>query len=104
MKKKILHFKQADTKDCGPTCLKIIVKYFNKDISVRSLRDLNETTRVGSSLLGLSDTAEELGLRSLGVKLNLEHLEKAELPCIVHWNKNHYAVLYKIRNDTKLYI
>lgn len=100
MKKKFPHFKQADTKDCGPTCLKIIVKYFDKDISVQSLRDLSETTRVGSSLLGLSDAAEELGLRSLGVKLNLEHLEKAELPCIVHWNKNHYAVLYKIRNDT----
>lgn len=100
MKKNFPHFKQSDAKDCGPTCLKIIAKYYKRDISVQSLRELSETTRLGSSLLGLSDAAEELGLRSLGVKLNLEYLEKAEIPCILHWNKNHYAVLYKIKNNT----
>jgi ATP-binding cassette subfamily B protein len=90
------HYKQADQKDCGPTCLKMIAKHFGKVIGVQELRKLTETTRIGSSLLGLSEAAEKLGFRSLGVKISLERLQEAPLPCILHWNKNHYVVLYKI--------
>jgi ATP-binding cassette subfamily B protein len=89
------HYKQADFKDCGPTCLKIIAKNFGKVISIQELRKITETTRAGSSLLGLSEAAEKLGFRSLGVKISLEKLLEAPLPCILHWNKNHYVVLYK---------
>ncbi|MBT8243888.1 MAG: peptidase domain-containing ABC transporter [Winogradskyella sp.] len=99
MKIKFPFYKQKDTKDCGPTCLKIIAKHYKKTISIKHLRTISETTRVGSSLLGLSDAAEKIGFRSLGVKLTLKRLKEAPLPCIVHWNKNHYAVLYKIRKD-----
>ncbi|TXD49768.1 peptidase domain-containing ABC transporter [Polaribacter sp. IC073] len=95
--KKFPHYKQSDQKDCGPTCLKIISKYFGKVISIQALRKHAETTRTGSSLLGLSEAAEKLGLRSLGVKISLEKLLEAPLPCILHWNKNHYVVLYKIK-------
>ncbi len=97
---KFPHYKQFDHKDCGPTCLKIIAKYYNKVISLEALRALSETTRVGSSLMGLSDAAEQLGFHSLGVKISLEKLQEAPLPCILHWNKNHYVVLYKIKNNT----
>ena len=93
-------YRQPDAKDCGPTCLKIIAKYHGKTISIRRLRDLTETTRQGSNLLKLSETAEQLGFRSLGVKIPLLDLFDAPLPCVLHWNKNHYAVLYKIRKDT----
>jgi ATP-binding cassette subfamily B protein len=93
-------YKQPDGKDCGPTCLKIIAKHYKKNISIQQLRAISQTTRAGSSLLGLSDAAEKLGFRSLGVKLTLERLKEAPVPCIVHWNKNHYAVLYKINNDS----
>jgi ATP-binding cassette subfamily B protein len=72
MLKKFPHYKQKDAKDCGPTCLKIVAKYYKKTISIQQLRAINEITRVGSSLLGLSDAAEKIGLRSLGVKLTLE--------------------------------
>ena len=92
-------YKQSDNKDCGPTCLKIVAKHFGKVISIQELRKITETTRAGSSLLGLSDAAEKLGFRSLGVKISLEKLLEAPLPCILHWNKNHYAVLYKINKD-----
>ena len=94
---KFPHYKQSDQKDCGPTCLKIIAKYFGKVISVQELRKYTETTRAGSSLLGLSEASEELGFRSLGVKISLEKLFEAPLPCVLHWNKNHYVVLYKIK-------
>ena len=95
------YYKQKDAKDCGPTCLKIIAKHYKKIISIQKLREVSETTRAGSSLLGLSDASEKIGFRSLGVKLKLERLSEAPLPCILHWNKNHYAVLYKISNGTR---
>src|SRR5690606_26660256 len=86
-------FHQPDHKDCGPTCLKIIAKHYGKTLSLQYIRQLSETTREGSSLLGLSEAAEKLGFRSLGVKINLKRLEEAPLPCIVHWNKVHFVVL-----------
>ncbi|RYJ40123.1 Bacteriocin-processing peptidase [Flavobacterium anhuiense] len=95
--KKFTHYKQADNKDCGPTCLKIIAKYYGKTINIQELRNISETTREGSNLLFLSDAAEKIGFRTLGVKLSLERLEEAPLPCILHWNNNHYVVLYKIK-------
>ena len=90
-------YKQTEAKDCGPTCIKIIAKHYGKIINTQQLRTLSETTREGSSLLGLSDAVESMGFKSLGVKLTFEKLLKAPLPCIVHWNKNHYVVVYKIR-------
>ncbi len=98
--KKFPTYKQTEAKDCGPTCIKIIAKHYGKTINTQQLRTLSETTREGSSLLGLSDAVESMGFKSLGVKLSLEKLEEAPLPCIVHWNKNHYVVLYKIKKDT----
>ncbi len=92
-------YKQSEFKDCGATCLKIIAKYYKKTISIQILRTLSDTAREGSSLLGLSEASEKLGFRSLGVKLTQKRLLEVPLPCILHWNKNHYVVLYKIRND-----
>nr|WP_315220103.1 peptidase domain-containing ABC transporter [uncultured Flavobacterium sp.] len=88
---------QADSKDCGPTCLKIIARHFGKTIHIQELRDFSETTREGSNLLFLSEAAEKIGFRTLGVKLSLERLEDAPLPCVLHWNNDHYVVLYKIK-------
>ncbi len=99
MLKKFPHYTQADSKDCGPTCLKIVSKHYGKNLNIQELRNLSETTREGSNLLFLSDAAEKIGFRTLGVKLNLERLEEAPLPCILHWNQNHYVVLYKIKKN-----
>ncbi len=98
--KKFPNYKQADSKDCGATCLKIIAKHYGKTLSIQTLRQLSETTREGSSLLNLSDAAEKMGLKTLGVKINLAKLGEAPLPSILHWNKNHYVVLYKIKKGT----
>ncbi|MBE8725144.1 peptidase domain-containing ABC transporter [Flavobacterium hungaricum] len=98
--KKFIHYKQADHKDCGPTCLKIVAKHYGKTINIQDLRDISETTREGSNLLFLSNAAEKIGFRTLGVKLSVERLKEAPLPCILHWNKDHYVVLYQIKKDT----
>jgi ATP-binding cassette subfamily B protein len=98
--KKFPNYIQADNKDCGPTCLKIIAKHYGKTINIQELRDFSETTREGSNLLFLSDASEKIGFRTLGVKLNLKTLEEAPLPCVLHWNKEHYVVLYKIKKGS----
>ncbi|WP_296150727.1 peptidase domain-containing ABC transporter [uncultured Flavobacterium sp.] len=103
MLKKFPFIKQADSKDCGSTCLKIIAKHFGKLLNIQTLRSLSETTRGGSNLLSLSEAAEQIGFRTLGAKLSLEKLREAPLPCILHWNNNHYVVLYKIKKD-KIFI
>ena len=98
-------YKQPDFKDCGPTCLRIISKFYGKTISLQQIRHLSETTREGSSLLGLSDAAEKLGFKSLGVQIDFKTLvEDVPLPCIVHWNKVHFVVVYKIDKTEKIYI
>lgn len=101
--KKFPFYKQREEKDCGPTCIKIISKYYNKIINTQQLRDLSETTREGSSLLGLSEAAETIGFKTLGAKVSYNKLKEAPLPCVLHWNNNHYVVLYKIKKDI-LYI
>ncbi|AYZ10564.1 peptidase domain-containing ABC transporter [Chryseobacterium arthrosphaerae] len=103
--KKFPFYKQPDTKDCGPTCLRIVSKHYGKSISLQQIRNLSETTREGSSLLGLSDAAENLGFRSMGVQIDFNTLaEEVPFPCIAHWNKNHFVVVYKIDKNNKVYI
>jgi len=103
--KKFPFYKQPDAKDCGPTCLRIIAKHYNKSIPLQHLRTLSETNRAGSGLLGLSNAAETLGFRTLGVKIDFNTLvADALLPCIAHWNKNHYVVVYKIDKANNVYI
>lgn len=100
MIKKFPHYKQLDAMDCGPTALRIVAKHYGRSFNLAYLRQLCQTTREGSSLLGLSDAAENIGLRSIGVKLNFEKLRKeAVLPCVLHWKQRHFVVLYKIRKN-----
>ena len=90
--------------DCGPTCLRMIAKYYNKSYTLQSLRERSFITREGVSMLGISDAAESIGLRTNGVKVSLKKLkEEVTLPCILHWNQSHFVVLYKIKNN-KYYI
>ena len=91
------NYRQSEAKDCGPTCIKIIAKYYGKVINTHQLRLLSETTREGSSLLNMSEAVEKIGFRSLGAKLTFVKLLEAPLPCIIHWNKNHFVVVYKIK-------
>lgn len=90
------YYKQPDQMACGATCLRMIAKYYGRSISLPKLKQLTETTREGASLKGLADAAEQIGFRTLGVKINLQKLiEEAPLPCIVHWNQQHFVVVYR---------
>ena len=100
MKKQISHFPnylQLDAMDCGPTCLRIIAKYYGRSYSLQTLRDKSFITRQGVSMLGISDAAESIGFRTQGLRITLDRLiEDMPLPCILHWNQNHFVVCYEI--------
>lgn len=97
-------YQQMDSKDCGPTCLRMIAKYYGRSYSLQTLRDKSFITREGVSMLGISYAAEAIGFRTNGVKVSFEALKnKMELPCILHWNRNHFVVCYKIKKE-KCYI
>lgn len=100
MLKKFPFYKQYDTMDCGPSCLRMIAKYHGKNYSLTELRNKSFINREGVSMLGISDAAEAIGFRSLGIKVSYEKLvEEAPLPCVVHWNQNHFAVVYRIKKE-----
>lgn len=87
-------YRQLDTMDCGPSCLLMIAKHYGKNYSLQSLRKYSYITKEGVSLKGISEAAEQIGFRTLGAKLTFEQLdEEAILPCILHWNQNHFVVL-----------
>jgi len=96
--------KQYDAMDCGPACLKMIAGFYKKNYSLDYLRKKCFITREGVSFLGLSEAADSVGFRTLGVKIPYDLLEeKVTLPCIVHWRQNHFVVVYRIKED-KLWI
>lgn len=97
------YYKQQDQMDCGPTCLRMVTKYYGRNFSIQKLRSLCFINRGGVNLLAISESAEKIGFRTTGAKLNLNQLNQAELPCILHWRQNHFVVLYKIKRD-KYYI
>ncbi len=91
------HYTQLDAMDCGPTSLKIVAQFYGKHYSLQTLRERCHITREGVSLLGISDAAEAIGFRSTGVKITWAQLrDEANLPCIVHWNQQHFVVVYRI--------
>ncbi|MCW3464758.1 peptidase domain-containing ABC transporter [Chitinophaga nivalis] len=102
--KKFPNYLQYDEMDCGPTCLRIISRYYGRHFSLEYLRSLCHTTRVGSSLLDISEAAEKLGFRTFGARVSFEDLLTEDLyPCIAYWNQIHFIVIYKVRKN-KIYV
>lgn len=96
MKKAFPFYKQPDSKDCGPTCLRIVTKHYGRVLSIQQARQSAETVRTGSNLMSLSNAAETLGFKTIGVKVSINEIQDAPLPCILHWNQNHFVVLFEI--------
>jgi len=91
-------YTQLDAMDCGPTCLRMIARYYGCSFSVQYIREKSFITREGVSMLGISDAAEAIGFRTNGVKITFEQLvTEKPLPCILHWNQNHFVVCYAIK-------
>lgn len=91
------HFTQHDQMDCGPTCLRMIAAFYGKHYTLNEMREISFITHLGVSMLGISMAAENLGFHTIGVQISFWQLVKeARLPCIVHWNQQHFVVVYRI--------
>ena len=94
------HYQQHDAMDCGPTCLRMVAKYYGRVFSIQKLREATQIGKEGVSLLGISEAAESIGFKTLAIKVPFRQLEKdALLPCIVHWKQNHFVVVYQIKKN-----
>lgn len=94
-------FEQHDQMDCGPACAKMIAHHFGKNYTLDTLRNYCSISHDGVSLLGISDALENIGFKTIGGKLTIEQLiNEAPLPCVIHWEQNHFVVLYQIKNKS----
>lgn len=90
-------YKQIDMVDCGPTCLKMILKYYGKNVPIEYLREICNNNKMGSSLLDISDAAEKIGFKTMGFKAKkLDYENNIQTPAILFWNDTHFVVLIKI--------
>ena len=89
---------------CGVACLQMICRYYKGRYSTETLHRYCFATNEGVSLLGISEAACKLGLNTTSGRMTVEQLVQAPPPCILHWNQNHFVVLYKIRRGKTFYI
>lgn len=88
---------QLGARDCGPACLKMVAEYYGQQYALGFLRDKCHITKIGVSLLGISEAAESIGLHSIGAKMDLRQLKDMvqDGPVILHWKETHFVVVYK---------
>lgn len=97
-------YTQLDAMDCGPTCLRMVAKYYGRNYTLQTLREKSFITRQGVSLLGISDAAESIGFHTMGVRINFNQLiENMSFPCILHWNQNHFVVCYEVKRGASFF-
>lgn len=99
---------QPDAMDCGPACLRMICSFYGKDYSLKKLREYTFIGKDGVSLMGISKAADKIGFKTIGGRVEIDSIvNKAILPCIIHWDQEHFVVLYKIKkkkNEKIFYI
>lgn len=95
---------QHDGMQCGVACLKMVCEHFGRRYSLEALSHVCFATTEGVSMLGISEAAKMLGLNTTSVRATIDNLAEAEMPCILHWNQNHFVVLYKVKKGRKFYV
>ncbi len=103
-KKKFPFIKQKDSVQCGLACLATICKFYGKSVPTEYLEEICPPTSEGISLYALSETSKKIGFDSICVKIGKNDLFDLTLPAILHWNQNHFVILYKIDKNGTYYI
>ena len=99
------YYPQLNVMDCGPTCLRMVAKYYGKNMSLKTLRAETQIGKEGVNLLGISEAAEKTGFRTRAVKLSFKELiNDAVKPAIIHWGQNHFVVLTPAIKKNKITI
>ncbi len=92
--------RQLNAMDCGPTCLRMIAKYYGRSYNSDTLRSKMGASKGGVSMFGISETAEKIGFRTRGIQIDYNALRDIPTPCILHWNQSHFVVLVKARKNS----
>ena len=90
------HVYQLDEMDCGAACLAMVTRHFGRAVSLGHIRDAVGTGPEGTSLLGITHGAQAVGLAARSVKASRSRLAEMPLPAVVHWDGNHWVVLYDV--------
>ena len=98
--KKFPFVRQLDVMDCGAACLSMVCKSYGKTYPLHYLRQKASIGKDGSSLAGLMQASESVGLKTFAAKLDPKQLIKLPLPAIMHWGQVHYVVLYNIKGNS----
>lgn len=91
--------RQRDSMSCGIACLQMICRHYGHNIDQYSLSNLCVPTSEGVSLFSLIKTATQLGFNATSIRISINHFNSESLPCILHWNQNHFVVLYKVKEQ-----
>ena len=102
--RKFPYCRQHDSMQCGIACLQMVCKFFGREYTIQTLSGYCMASTEGVSLLAINQAAQRLGFQTTSGRVTVEQLGKAPLPCILHWNQNHFVVLYKVREKRKFYI
>ncbi|MDX1283415.1 MAG: cysteine peptidase family C39 domain-containing protein, partial [Draconibacterium sp.] len=98
------NYRQLDKMDCGPTCLRIIAKFYGQDLDLQTLREYSFKDNTGVSLAGIKEAAEKIGLDTFSALISWnDFMTKVPFPCIVHWQDNHFLTVYKA-TKSRIYI
>ncbi|MBQ9671564.1 MAG: peptidase domain-containing ABC transporter [Prevotella sp.] len=95
---------QHDSMECGVACLQMICNHYGMPYNMGALNQFCHATTEGVSMLGISEAARELGMETQTGKMTADRLAESPLPCILHWNQNHFVVLYKVKKGRKFYV
>ncbi len=95
-KDKFKWVKQHDSMQCGVACLAMICSHYGKPYSLEYLDSFCHANTSGVSMLGIAEAAGKLGLETMAAAASIDELNDINLPCILHWNQNHFVVLYGI--------
>ncbi len=97
---KLRYTRQIDMMDWCPACIRMVASAYGKDYPLGYLRSLSHLTREGVSVAGIRDALKEIGMRSATFELTTEQLrKKCPLPAILHWEQNHFVILYKVKRS-----
>lgn len=102
------HFQQNGISDCSITCLKMISAYYGRIISNEHIRQNCHVSKQGASFASIQNAGEALGFRTKAVYVSWKAFcTNILFPCIIHWNHNHFVVVYKVKKrfgKTQIYV
>lgn len=93
---------QSESSECGIVCLTMIANYYGDLRDVRSIKKEFPSSTSGTTLRGIGEIAEKLGFMSRSLKLDVDEISDLNLPCILHWDFNHFVVLRSVNKNKVL--